>query len=213
MSCQNKEPHDPEGFLSHHRADRFARGVQVARFNRPSLRACIIPVREIGDVDIHDPIEKAKRFGRRVRMTVRTIRRFQSGRASARKPRIAIARRIEQRALLAVTAPPRGFAFRLRPCTARPVISESHLIAGHAPWLNSSSRGEPGDRRNGTPQTAHQRRTKPKGAHMRNENAAQSLPTRVDTLPAGTFLGGDEIPAGTFHGGDEIPPGTFHAGS
>jgi hypothetical protein len=48
---------------------------------------------------------------------------------------------------------------------------------------------------------------------MRSENAAQSLTTRVDTLPAGTFLGGDEIPAGTFHGGDEIPPGTFHAGS
>jgi hypothetical protein len=35
---------------------------------------------------------------------------------------------------------------------------------------------------------------------MRNESAAQ-LATRADTLPAGTFLGGDEIPAGTFHAG------------
>jgi len=33
-----------------------------------------------------------------------------------------------------------------------------------------------------------------------------------ESIPAGTFHGGEEIPAGTFHGGEEIPAGTFHGG-
>ena len=44
---------------------------------------------------------------------------------------------------------------------------------------------------------------------MSNETIMRRLVAK-DTVPPGTFWGGDEIPAGTFHGKDKIPAGTFH---